>query len=183
MISASKYAYQASNVLVAHLEDGIEAVHLYSGHTLRQWQCLPIINDGQDAKLILALQVAKLAVKGGAPERDPTSKHAYQAPNVLVAHLEEGIEAVHLYSGRTLCKLHLPTPGLHADLNGDGVLDHVQARAMTCPNCMPYIRLAESASGNACGLISRTSVQAIRDSVGMLMWSVMWRGDHATVAY
>jgi len=52
--------------------------------------------------------------------------HSAAAPNVLVAHLEEGIEAVHLYSGRTLCKLHLPSPGLHADLNGDGVLDHVQ---------------------------------------------------------
>jgi hypothetical protein len=46
-----------------------------------------------------------------------------------VAHLEEGLEAVHLYSGRTLCQLHLPAPGLHADLNGDGVLDHLQAHA------------------------------------------------------
>ena len=73
------------------------------------------------------MQVAALAMRGGAPGRGPTSKHAYLAPNVLVAHLEEGIEAVHLYSGRTLCKLHLPPPGLHADLNGDGVLDHVQA--------------------------------------------------------
>lgn len=100
-------------------------------------------------------------MKGGAPERNPTSKHAYQAPNVLVAHLEEGIEAVHLYSGRTLCKLHLPPPGLHADLNGDGVLDHVQARAMTSPIRMPYIRLVESASGNACDLISHTSDQPI----------------------
>ena len=77
----------------------------------------------------LDLQVAALAMRGGAPGRGPTSKHTYQAPNVLVAHLEEGIEAVHLYSGRTLCKLHLPPPGLHADLNGDGVLDHVQACA------------------------------------------------------
>lgn len=72
--------------------------------------------------------MAALAMRGGAEGRGPTSKHAYQAPNVLVAHLEEGIEAVHLYSGRTLCKLHLPPPGLHADLNGDGVLDHVQVR-------------------------------------------------------
>ena len=30
-------------------------------------------------------------------------------------------------AGRTICKLHLPSPGLHADINGDGVLDHVQA--------------------------------------------------------
>jgi len=46
--------------------------------------------------------------------------------NVVLAHLEEGIEAVHLYSGRTLCKLHLAPGGLHTDLNADGVLDHVQ---------------------------------------------------------
>ncbi|XP_019177507.1 PREDICTED: uncharacterized protein LOC109172727 [Ipomoea nil] len=48
-------------------------------------------------------------------------------PNVVVAHEKEGIEAVHLASGRTICKLHLQEGGLHADINGDGVLDHVQA--------------------------------------------------------
>ncbi|KAJ3678463.1 hypothetical protein LUZ60_002266 [Juncus effusus] len=47
-------------------------------------------------------------------------------PNVVVAHQKEGIEAVHLASGRTVCKLHLTEGGLHADINGDGVLDHVQ---------------------------------------------------------
>ncbi|KAG6397396.1 hypothetical protein SASPL_143563 [Salvia splendens] len=47
-------------------------------------------------------------------------------PNVVVAHEKEGIEAVHLASWRTLCKLHLQEGGLHADINGDGVLDHVQ---------------------------------------------------------
>lgn len=75
-------------------------------------------------------------------------------PNVVVAHQKEGIEAIHLASGRTLCKvgptaiyllivrclefprtnygnssnlqLHLLEGGLHADINGDGVLDHVQ---------------------------------------------------------
>lgn len=65
---------------------------------------------------------------GGKADAGGAAQHSAHsvAPNVLVAHLEEGIEAVHLYSGRTLCKLHLPSPGLHADLNGDGVLDHVQ---------------------------------------------------------
>ncbi|XP_039011393.1 uncharacterized protein LOC120140478 isoform X1 [Hibiscus syriacus] len=48
-------------------------------------------------------------------------------PNVVVAHQKEGIEAVHLASGRTICKLHLQEGGLHADINGDGVLDHLQA--------------------------------------------------------
>ncbi|KAH9606457.1 hypothetical protein KSS87_002855 [Heliosperma pusillum] len=47
-------------------------------------------------------------------------------PNVVVAHEKEGIEAVHLATGRTICKLHLQEGGLHADINGDGVLDHVQ---------------------------------------------------------
>lgn len=48
-------------------------------------------------------------------------------PNVWVAHLRDGIEAVELGSGRTVCKLHLATPGLHVDLDGDGMLDHIQA--------------------------------------------------------
>ncbi|XP_050126192.1 uncharacterized protein LOC126603407 [Malus sylvestris] len=48
-------------------------------------------------------------------------------PNVVVAHQKEGIEVIHLATGRTFCKLHLQEGGLHADVNGDGVLDHVQA--------------------------------------------------------
>lgn len=30
-------------------------------------------------------------------------------------------------AGRTICKLHLPAPGLHTDINGDGVMDHIQS--------------------------------------------------------
>lgn len=52
-------------------------------------------------------------------------------PNVWVAHLRDGIEAVELGSGRTVCKLHLASPGLHVDLDGDGMLDHIQASGGT----------------------------------------------------
>ena len=52
-------------------------------------------------------------------------------PNVFVAHLKDGIEVVRLQTGRTICKLHLASPGLHVDLNGDGVLDHLQATGVT----------------------------------------------------
>eukprot|EP00879_Flechtneria_rotunda_P011006 GHRR01011501.1.p1 GENE.GHRR01011501.1~~GHRR01011501.1.p1 ORF type:complete len:711 (+),score=224.28 GHRR01011501.1:455-2587(+) len=45
--------------------------------------------------------------------------------NAVVAHVQDGVEVVHLYSGRTLCKLHLPPHVLHADINADGVIDHV----------------------------------------------------------
>lgn len=63
---------------------------------------------------------------GGAARR--ARRHERRGPkNALVAHLEEGIEIVHLFTGRTICKLLLPAPGLHADLNADGVIDHVQA--------------------------------------------------------
>ncbi|KAJ6818483.1 uncharacterized protein M6B38_406085 [Iris pallida] len=61
----------------------------------------------------------------------PTIKNHTQlwwVPNVVVAHQKEGIEAIHLASGRTICKLHLLEGGLHADINGDRVLDHVQMR-------------------------------------------------------
>ncbi|KAJ6989909.1 hypothetical protein NC653_018421 [Populus alba x Populus x berolinensis] len=62
-------------------------------------------------------------------------------PNVVVAHQKEGIEAVHLASGRTLCKAVLTSSmkfiasisfifkkvAFMLISNGDGVLDHVQA--------------------------------------------------------
>ncbi|KAL3844707.1 hypothetical protein ACJIZ3_002110 [Penstemon smallii] len=50
----------------------------------------------------------------------------WSVPNVVIAHEKEGIEVVHLASGQTICKVHLQEGGLHADINGDGVLDHVQ---------------------------------------------------------
>lgn len=45
-------------------------------------------------------------------------------PNVIVARLAEGIEVLHLYTGRPLCKLTL-YEGAYDDMNGDGVIDHV----------------------------------------------------------
>lgn len=52
--------------------------------------------------------------------------HSNMTANSIVAHLEEGIEVIHLFSGRPVCKLHLPSGALHSDLNGDGIVDHVQ---------------------------------------------------------
>ena len=52
------------------------------------------------------------------------NKH-YAPPNVVVAHMEEGIEAIHIFSGRTVCRLFLDPYALHVDLNGDGIPDHV----------------------------------------------------------
>jgi hypothetical protein len=67
------------------------------------------------------------SVMAAAAGSRPGTKRKYMLePNVLVAHLKEGLEVVHLFTGRTLCKLHLPENGLHADINGDGLVDHVQ---------------------------------------------------------
>ncbi|KAK4383246.1 hypothetical protein Sango_2795800 [Sesamum angolense] len=77
-----------------------------------------------------AVNIAKSAKTKKPSPYVPTITNYTQlwwVPNVVVAHEKEGIEAVHLASGRTLCKLHLQEGGLHADINGDGVLDHVQA--------------------------------------------------------
>lgn len=60
--------------------------------------------------------------------------HAHSLPpNVLIAHLRDGIEAMHLYTGRTVCKLLLPSPDLHVDINSDGARDCVPTSAIrTC---------------------------------------------------
>lgn len=50
-------------------------------------------------------------------------------PNALVAHLRDGVEVLHLFSGRPICKLSLKHGAAHADVDGDGVVDHIEALA------------------------------------------------------
>eukprot|EP01119_Soliformovum_irregulare_P023500 TRINITY_DN8206_c0_g1_i2.p1 TRINITY_DN8206_c0_g1~~TRINITY_DN8206_c0_g1_i2.p1 ORF type:complete len:551 (-),score=48.45 TRINITY_DN8206_c0_g1_i2:314-1966(-) len=57
--------------------------------------------------------------EGGHSEAEHVDK-----PNVLVSHLKEGIEVIHLYTGRTLASLSL-TGDLSHDINGDGAVDHL----------------------------------------------------------
>jgi hypothetical protein len=45
-----------------------------------------------------------------------------KSPNAIVAHMRDGIEVIHLYTGRTLCRIGLKRDGAHVDLNGDGVV-------------------------------------------------------------
>lgn len=75
----------------------------------------------------------KAPVEGGPPffrdDGDFEAEFDEDAfPNVFVAHQEEGIEVVHLFGGRTVCKMLLTPLDAHADVNGDGVLEHVSAR-------------------------------------------------------
>ena len=46
-------------------------------------------------------------------------------PNVVFSRRRHGIEVLHLYTGRTLTQLPLPSHASHADVNGDGTVDHV----------------------------------------------------------
>lgn len=95
-----------------------------------------IQKPGKDVGNKLANVISKAADLASTTKSEKRSQYLptitnhtqlWWVPNVLVAHLKEGIEAVHLASGRTVCKLFLQEGGLHADVNGDGVLDHVQA--------------------------------------------------------
>lgn len=61
--------------------------------------------------------------------RPHDDKEHIQLPNAIVAHLKDGLEILHLYSGRPLCRIGLPTRQVHVDVNGDGVVDHIQAVA------------------------------------------------------
>ncbi|XP_072984173.1 uncharacterized protein [Typha latifolia] len=90
---------------------------------------------GKDSSNKIAKVIGKAANYAGSAKSKKKSLYiptitnhtqVWWVPNVVVAHEKEGIEAVHLASGRTICKLHLTEGGLHADINGDGVLDHVQ---------------------------------------------------------
>lgn len=103
-------------------------------------------------------QVAEKAAKGaglGSSRYPPGSRGSQQEPaaakveppNALVAYREEGLEAVDISTGQTICQLHLPAGGLHADLDADGVPDHVQVRAQ-----MPHV-LVGSSKGGSCTFV------------------------------
>ena len=47
-------------------------------------------------------------------------------PNAVVAHTAEGVELLSFYTGRPLAHLPLQRGQLHVDVNGDGVVDHLQ---------------------------------------------------------
>lgn len=47
-------------------------------------------------------------------------------PNVVVAKHKDGIEVIHLFTGRPVCRLQLQD-GLYIDLNDDGIIDRIQA--------------------------------------------------------
>jgi len=80
----------------------------------------------------------------GAPKtavkRVPFRVRKEEPPNVVVSHHADGVDVLHLYSGRRICAMDLASPGLHVDLDGDGVVDHVEAhgwhsRAENVPQC------------------------------------------------
>ncbi|KNC53437.1 uncharacterized protein AMSG_08944, partial [Thecamonas trahens ATCC 50062] len=63
------------------------------------------------------------------------------SPNVIVAHLEKGVEVLHLDSGATLLQLPLAPGAVYADVNGDGIIDKVTAstsprRGLAGPDCL-----------------------------------------------
>lgn len=59
---------------------------------------------------------------------------------VVVARTRDGLEAVDLSTGRPLIAVALPAAasgaGVYADVNGDGVVDHVQVRDGSQRSCV-----------------------------------------------
>ena len=59
-------------------------------------------------------------------QRHHSRKHAVHGrPNVLLSHYRDGIHVRSLLNGRALCHLSLLEEVVYADLNQDGVLDHI----------------------------------------------------------
>jgi len=80
--------------------------------------------------------------RAGVPMAHTAHRHVKQSehPNVVLSHHSEGIDVLHLYSGARVCGMTLQSPGLHVDLDGDGVIDHVEAhdsqtRRASIPRC------------------------------------------------
>jgi len=56
---------------------------------------------------------------------DPVEHEHKEYPNVLVVHTSRGLEVVSLLTGTPITSLALPLERLHADLDGDGIVDSI----------------------------------------------------------
>ena len=65
-----------------------------------------------------------LSVQKAAKQAHDDSEHI-EHPNAIVAHTRDGIEILALYTGRPITHLPLDTKQSHADINADGVIDHL----------------------------------------------------------
>eukprot|EP00892_Ulva_mutabilis_P008601 jgi/Ulvmu1/6112/UM027_0090.1 len=74
-----------------------------------------------------AARSMKERVRAASEARAEVRVEMAQQANALVAHTEEGMTIVNLFNGRPICTLSLVAQGYHADINGDGVLDHAIA--------------------------------------------------------
>ena len=62
------------------------------------------------------------------PCRALTCAWAYARAWAYLCYPLQGIDVLHVYLGRPLCSLRLsPSHSAHADINGDGTIDHVHA--------------------------------------------------------
>jgi len=69
-----------------------------------------------------------LSAGGPSPSSGPVFGPVAPPPNVIVAHRADGLDVVHLFSGRLLCQVRL-MQGTHADVNRDGAIDHLYSLA------------------------------------------------------
>ena len=86
------------------------------------------------------LNLGKSAVHHSDDEREKLDYHNRQfhqhmmsssnnnIKNAIIAHHRDGVEVLDAFTGELICQLALQHPGYHADINGDGVIDHLDAR-------------------------------------------------------
>lgn len=119
------------NVVVAHQKEGIEAVHLASGRT--------VCKVNIDIKLSNSIYCNHILVTNISPALFILRFNIFYKQGAFIVFclvivyvfmqfklcfLESVL--VRAYKFHLFSQLHLQEGGLHADINGDGVLDHVQ---------------------------------------------------------
>lgn len=62
--------------------------------------------------------------------------------------------------GRTLCRLHLAEDMLHADVNGDGVIDHIQAAHAESDTALHAVSTSRHAARGPCLAVATSGIPA-----------------------
>lgn len=83
------------------------------------------VDETDHGENLLNAVTDKLMALTQVAQQPHNSQDMVVKPNVVVAHLQQGVEVLHYYSGRTLTQVALSPGATYADVNGDMKIDRV----------------------------------------------------------
>ncbi len=119
-IKSARWAQELGGFVGGSGGPGVASSFFKGNHQQQQQR-----ENAATATAVTRAMAAKRSTSGIRLNHHSESEHV-RHPNVIVAHMREGVEVIHLYTGQTVARLALKPGAVHVDVNGDGVIDHIE---------------------------------------------------------